>query len=258
VTRLTGPRRFVLLVLTATAVCIAVCLAVHLPALRAVAAAPLVLLLPGAALVTAIDPWSARLRKSERLYWSVGSSIGIAILGGLVLNEVTRLSRFSWCVFLAIVVVATSVVCWDRSGTPGEHYVATRKTHGLKPRSVVLLVCAAGLLAGSIVFSQLNSSQATRENFTELWMIPRPVIAGDYAKRLQVGVSNHENAHETFIVTLTTNGRTLRSWRLLLKNGQSWQKTLPRPHEETIYATVAIASDVNKVLSSVHLSAPAP
>lgn len=257
-TGLTAPRRLVVLAVSATATCMAVCVLVPVHALSAVAAVPLALLLPGTALIAAIDPWSARLRKSERLYWSLGSSIVLTILGGLVLNEVGSLTRLSWCLFVAVVVVTSSVICWDRSSLPGEHYIAPPERHGVGLRSLILLTSTAALLAGSLVLSQVSYSRATRENFTELWVLPVPIIDGDSAKHFKVGISNHENARATFIVTLTTGGRALRSWRLRLEKGQSWQKLLSRPREETIYATVSMASDPTRALSSVHLSAPAP
>ena len=258
---LTEPRRLILVLCLATFASIAICTTVPIRPLDAIAAIPLVLLLPGAALVAAIDPWSARLRRGERLYWAFASSIATTILGGLFLNEVSTLDRFTWCLFLAFVITTASIISWDRNGPLGRHRVrrtVRRKGRQVSPRSLLLLGCAAGLLAGSLVLSQVSSARASREKFTQLWILPVPVNDADYASHFEVGIANYEGSRATFLVWVMVRGQTRRFWRLQLDQAQAWQDTLSRRGFEPVYVTVSLASDPRNVLSSVHLAAPPP
>ena len=76
--------------------------------------APVVLLLPGYAIMSAALPAST-LDRLERLTLSLGLSIAVTILGGLALNLAPAgLDRYSWSVLLTLVIVGSSSVAMLR------------------------------------------------------------------------------------------------------------------------------------------------
>src|ERR1700733_9287308 len=92
-TALTTPRRFISVVVALTALCATLAAVTSVAAVDIVFGLPLALFLPGAALVWAIDPWGRRVKGPERIMWSFGASIGMVILGGLLLNLTGGLTR---------------------------------------------------------------------------------------------------------------------------------------------------------------------
>lgn len=80
-----------------------------------IGAIPLILALPGSLLVFALDPFSRFVEGIDRLLWSVGSSVGIAVSGGFVLNALGGLSRWSFLVYLASVALLGELVALARS-----------------------------------------------------------------------------------------------------------------------------------------------
>ena len=121
-TALTTPRRFISLLVVLTALCAILAAVSSVGAVDIVFGLPLALFLPGAALVWAIDPWGRQVKGPERIMWSFGSSIGIVILGGLLLNLTGGLTRQHWLILISAVVAVSAVAAWVRSGTrpPGK------------------------------------------------------------------------------------------------------------------------------------------
>ncbi|MDQ6673875.1 MAG: DUF1616 domain-containing protein, partial [Chloroflexota bacterium] len=95
-----APTDLIVVVCLAVAALSAVVLGLGTLWVRASLAGPLVLVLPGYALVRALLPARPR-RLAELLLLSLGSSLAIAVLGGLVLNLTPwGIRAESWAVFL--------------------------------------------------------------------------------------------------------------------------------------------------------------
>ncbi|GEM_PF-3105133 len=252
-----GPRRSIVGLVIATAVALGAS-ATPLRALDVIAALLLVLVLPGVALVTAVDPSSARLEGAHRWFWCALSSIGISIAGGLFLNLAGGLTRLSWCLFLGTVAIAASAAAWVRTAritSPQPPGVAGAGRRAVSPRSAVLLACAALLVAGALGLSQVSSSRSASEHFVQLWMIPRPFDAGAFATRVQLGIRNDEGRPATFLVVVTRSGKALRTWRVHLAEGRSWTQAVPRSSRDELAGTVSLATDPTQALASVHFAA---
>ena len=91
-------------------ICCGLCGTNRVGALNMLGAIPLVTLLPGSLLVLALDPLGRSTRGIERWLWSVGASLGLAIVGGFILNVFGGLSRFSFLAYLATVSLLCGVV----------------------------------------------------------------------------------------------------------------------------------------------------
>lgn len=223
-------------------------------------ALPLVLYLPGAALVLAVDPWRRRVEGPERLLWSGLGSIASAIGGGLILNVASELTRTTWLAYLLGVTIAAAVASTLRRGS----YDGSALSWGARLRkarvpmpTVLLTIGASTLVAAAIAVSVYSSSSSNRERFVQLWIVPNPAGAGATAVRAEVGVTNYEGRRLRFDVSIETPKTVLLSRRqVVLSQGQTWTYHLIRKGQLPVVATVSLASRPSRVLDSVRLASP--
>lgn len=191
--------------------------------LRVVVELPLVLVLPGYALMAAAVPRPV-LGAVDRLVFALGSSVAVAILAGLVLDFTSwGLRRTSWAVALAGVTVAAAAVAAFVRRPKSSRRDGASATPAPGP---VLLLCAAALLALAAVgiarSGALRSERAS--SFTQLWMLPAR-IHGESA--LRIGVVNHEGVPETYRVVTRAGSTVLASWpRVVVPSGGRWTRTV--------------------------------
>jgi hypothetical protein len=226
-------------------------------ALNIIAASLLVFLLPGASLLYAIDFRSESARGAERLFWSVLSSLAIAVIGGLILNVAGGLTRRNWCILLGTVVLIMGIIAFARTlryDGSTEPRPSRERSRVFSFRNVVLFGCSALFLAAALGLSQISTARTSREHFVQLWMLPRPFEAANAATSFEVGVRNLEAKQSDFLVTVSEPRQTL-TWTVELKQGESWSQTMSRPSGDQVDATVALASTPTRTLASVHLAA---
>jgi hypothetical protein len=135
----------------------------HTTAIATIAALPLVLFLPGLALIVAVDPDGSLLGGSERYLWSIVVSIAVDVLGGLILNVTSSLDRPSWIVFLAAVTGVSLVVGWLRAGAalPQADGAAAAVGSGRSHPSTRWILAAAGIvILGFIVIGNDHQSHS--------------------------------------------------------------------------------------------------
>src|ERR1035437_1773931 len=240
-----------------------------------IAGVPLVLLIPGGALIAVTHRDSKALSVSERLMWSAVASVGILVVGGLVLNLIGGLTRSSWLILSAVVVGCLGVFALLRP--PPEAQVedsldARGRRNGNETRGPVRLTfgtVAAGLLilglvVGSLAISQLRTP-ATRERFTQLWMVPvsgsggKVTPGGLNSASGEIGIQNYEGGSGRFEVSLYHQGSLFpfKRWSLELQSGGRWVVDVRRPLSGELTATLRIRSDPKSREQLVMLPAPA-
>jgi uncharacterized membrane protein len=210
-----------LAVLAAAVACVAAAvLPSSVAVLRAVLALPLVLALPGYALVTAIFR-PHELRGPELLTLSIAISVAVTIISGLLLDALgVRLSAAPWMGVLAAVTVAAAAVAASRGH--GRPVVLPY----IRLRVIELGAFAAGLAllvgAATLGFTPLSAPKGTRGT-SALWLLPAP--AG--AAKVCVGVINEQLHPTTYTVTLLVAGRSARSLGpITLAPSASWHRTI--------------------------------
>lgn len=274
---ITAPRRSILLSVLATALCIAIAVITSVPAADTVASLPLALYLPGATLISAIDPHGRNVDGPQRFVLSVGASLGIVIIGGLVLNLTGGLTRYHWLIALASVVFISAVIGWVRGtaadagggGNPSSESGPIRKPDGSAPvrrarrgfslRQGLLLFCAIGVASAAMVLSIHSNERSDREHFAQLWILTQPQNR-PFSKKVQVGMENFEGGPRSFIV-LETIGTTTKMHQVVLsqqvvslREGQKWLHNLTRIAGQQVVVTVALSSNPNKILDTVSLA----
>jgi uncharacterized membrane protein len=262
---MTTPRRFISLIAILAAVCAALVAVSSVDIVDILFGLPLALFLPGAALVAAVDPWGGQVKGPERAMWAFGSSIGIVILGGLLLNLTGGLTRPHWLILSAAVVAVSTVISWFRSGEPAAVDRPDAHSAGQEParrvrgtlslRACALLLAAVLVVAGALVLSQRTSAESSREHFVQAWVLPQP-SGNVYSTRAQLGVRNEEGDHEVLIVRLRVGSSNASTLTVGLNDGQEWTHEVSRGAGQTVSATVAKASDTSSVLARVDLAKP--
>jgi Protein of unknown function (DUF1616) len=215
--------------------------------LRVLAGLPLVLVVPGHALVALI--WRGHpLGLAERAALAVGISLALAALSGLAL-EWTPLGLGGT---RSTVLLGTISLAALAGGAMRDHLgeAATPAIPRPARATVVLGAMAALLAAAAVAFSVWSAAQDRGPGFTQAWLVPAS------AGRLDLGLENDQSGAETYRVVLTAGGQTVREWRAVrLRPGQQWSSsaTLPtRGAELDVYR----AEQRDVVYRSVRVTTP--
>lgn len=187
---------------------------------------PLVLVLPGYTLTALATPSLGRGRwGADKILFSLGTSISVAVLGGLVLNFTPwGLERRSWSLLLAVfTIVAAMGAVVRRAGATGPPSAARRRAH-----AVPLLFCVvAALIASAAVgISRRGALQTDQQStFSQLSMLP---TSGN--NDLRIDVTNHEGATQHYRIVLHAGNRQLSDFQgITLAAGDTWSRTVRMP-----------------------------
>ena len=227
------------------------------PVLRNVLGWPFLLFVPGYALTAALFPRSTQLDTLARLTFSVGLSVALLPLIGLVLNVTP------WGIRLYPVIIATSAFTLVASATawyrrrrlPAEeksimsfnlNFSQWAKWKPVERLLSVLLVLAVLGAVGVIVYNTINPR--TQEYFTEFYMLGITGKAENYVRdvpvnkptELTVGVASHESAENSYRIGITIGGKQVDEVGPIdLNPGEKW--------EDKVAFTPAITGDDQKV-----------
>jgi uncharacterized protein DUF1616 len=186
-------------------------------AVRAALGVPLVLLLPGFALVSAFLPAGAPAM--QRLVLAVSSSIALVIGTALALAAAgADLDQTSWIAALGGVTAALLVVAivrWRPAEAP------RRRPHVTVRQAVVsvLAVTAAVVVTAYAVDISRRPAEptASARPYTLLWIDP------SQQEGLRIGLTSGELAPTTYRVEVVEDGQTTGTWAgITLEPGASW------------------------------------
>lgn len=208
------------------------------PLLKLVVAAPLLFLLPGYATVAAVFPQRV-LGAAERLLFSVGISIGIVVVSGLLLQWLPfELQQGLWTVVLISFTLAASAVALmlrrDSLEKPAnrvhQSFKNWRLPSGLsfKLHEILLMGLAAMVVAVAFSMAHTPAPQEGLEGYTMLWVSPGGVGTG--AARL--GVRNMEFTTVQYELQFEVEDHFLADGPVLtLEPGETWEREVLLPTE---------------------------
>jgi len=183
---------------------------------RVLLGVPLVLFLPGYALVSALFPTRV-IPTVERLLLALGASIALAIVVGLALALAgVLLTPGSWTVALALLTMIGVVVAWVRRlrhgvTGPGFAFVTMPRLSALMV--VVAVLGAINIVAGSNLVAQDQASPAP----AQLWMVPIPGQPDEAQLGMRAGADGGP-----YLIRLSSGGTTLREFNVDTAPGQEW------------------------------------
>lgn len=195
-------------------------------AARVAVALPLVLIAPGYALQAALFP-TRELSGVERGLYSVGLSLAITILGGLMLNwSPWGLQAASWALLLGAAALLASAIAWLRR--PRLLMPAERpRGPALSLRHGLLLVLAAALVAGAVAAVRAPVASQGLQGYTALWLVP---AANGDRRSVRLGIGSQEFASTRYRLRLEMNRRVIRDWPAIeLGTGERWEQQIELP-----------------------------
>lgn len=191
---------------------------------------PLVLLLPGYALTSTlfIEQTPGVV---ERIIFSLGLSLVIVVLGGLVLNWTPAgLRTGSWVGFLSIITIGASLAALMRRR--GQSRSTARWSgigeFGFTFRQGLLLGLAALVVCTAVAVSIRGAQQQPRPGFTQLWILP---VSGANAKNtIHLGVKSMESTAMDYRLDVNIDGKVVKEWpSIALNPNEKWEVTFVLP-----------------------------
>jgi len=197
-------------------------LGLNMPVLRATLAAPLVFVLPGYALMKALLPDQPR-RLAEQLLLSLGSSLAVAVLGGLILNLTPwGIRAESWAGLLCSVTLAACVVAAMRARA-ALSYPAEPMRLSLRPLQAMLVAVAVLLVFGTVWVARTPAPQQSTQTYSLLWAVPASDSGSD---GVRLGVESGESDTSAFIVRVVEGTQQLEEFPIQLAPAQRWETEL--------------------------------
>ena len=195
-----------------------------IPALRP-AAAPLVLALPGWAVLDAALP-RERGAGLERAASAVGLSLALAVLCGLALDRVGLLTPAGWSGSLGgftLAAWATGRVARLAAPRRGLDHVPSWRMPSRASGWATALLAPALALAGAAIWTARQGALAHREYaFTEFWLVP----SGPGSAVL--GLRNLEKAEAGYAVQIMAGADVVGRWPpITLGPGETATRTVP-------------------------------
>jgi Protein of unknown function (DUF1616) len=187
----------------AAVACALIAVVVPLEIVRAIAALPLTLYLPGFALVAAVFD-GEDLAPLKRLTIEVAASLIVLVLSAFFLNIFPfGLTTASWAVLLALLAILGCAVAARRRGrAKGRRGPLFAPFERPPARSLVMLGAAVLIGAAAIALAQKPLPAKHADGYTALWMLP----ADAREEALVVGVQSNEQHPASYRLRIGTRG----------------------------------------------------
>jgi Protein of unknown function (DUF1616) len=211
------------------------------PALSAVLAGPLVLLVPGLALTAALDLPGQADYPGRRLVLSIALSLATTALGGLLLNAVADLSATPWVIWLVAFTFVCSAVGWLRASSEeglAAEAAAAKRSAAQRFRSAPWHQLAVGgiavlLFAGAAVLTEESSRSHYDKPLTQFSLAP---AAGSNGHSVRLTIANRTPNTEEMNLTLFRGSFQIATVPVKVLPSHSWT------HEEALAGGVLRAT----------------
>ena len=216
--------------------------------LRVVVGFPILILFPGYLFIGALYPRKDSLGHINRIALSLGLSVAMVVLTGLMLNYLPwGIGLYSIIISISILILLLSVIAWYIRGRyrPDERYGFTVKLPSgnfinyfgsLSRVHLSLVVLAICSITGFAVFlSYTLAKPPEKPPFTEFYILGIGNRADDYPLALQlgeegaviVGIVNHEHETTDYRIEITAgNNELYKSLPIELKPEETWHREI--------------------------------
>jgi uncharacterized membrane protein len=218
--------------------------------IRTILGLPMVLFLPGYALIAALFPGKDDLDGIERIALSFGLSIAVVPLIGLILNYTPWGIRLvPILVFLTNFTILMSIVAIYRREALGnnafsvpfrEMYESVVAEINEKPESkldqILTIVLVISILLSTITLVYVVTTPKQGEKFTEFYILGPERMADNYKTQLELGESvdviagivNHEYSVVNYSIVIRLNNETIETPpslnHIALAHNVTWEK----------------------------------
>jgi hypothetical protein len=191
-------------------------------ALRVGLALPLLLFLPGYALVWALFA-RATLDRASMLLLSIALSLAVVIIGSVALQWAGPLERSTWVALATGVTVVAGSVAVLRAGPSSD--APRLRLPRVRFVPALLLTLAVIVAAAAIALARTPLPARGVQGYTVLWVLP----AKDGSHRVNVGVISSELHTTSYRLDIEENGRKAAMRQLTLAPTESWDELIRVP-----------------------------
>ncbi|HXP38100.1 MAG TPA: DUF1616 domain-containing protein [Solirubrobacteraceae bacterium] len=211
------------------------------PVLATVLAGPLVLLVPGIALLAALDLPGQAEYPGRRLVLSIALSLATTALGGLILNAVADLRATPWVIWLVVFTFVCSAVGWLRASSDeglaaeaaAARHSATQRVRSAPWRQLAVAGIAVLLFAGAAVLTEESSRSHYDKPLTQFSLAP---AAGSHGHSVRLTIANLTPNTEEMNLTLFRGSSQIATVPVKVLPSHSWTR------EETLAGGVLRAT----------------
>jgi hypothetical protein len=167
---------------------------------------------------------SPRVVGLERLAVAAGVSLGVPVIGGLVMYAAgIPLHRTAWAaLFASTALLGDAVLVGLRRTGRRTPRGRPRNAPRLAMRHTVTFGAAVIIAAGAVGIALVGAARQQYPGFTQLWLLP----GGQHGSTASLGVTNHQGTVTRYRLVLLRRARVSTSWNLSLADGQTWQRTV--------------------------------
>jgi uncharacterized membrane protein len=213
---------------------------------RTILGIPLVLFLPGYALIAALFPRKNDIDGIERLALSFGLSIAVVPLIGLGLNFtpfgirlvpiLVSLSVFTLAMLLIAYHRRSKLPETERFEVPFSGFFSSLKIEVSASKTridrILTLILILSIFVSVIVLIYVIVTPKEGENFTEFYILGNNGKAQDYPTQLQagknssviVGITNHEYKLINYTLKVSIENQTLNTMQVTLMHNSTWEE----------------------------------
>jgi uncharacterized membrane protein len=211
----------------------------------------MVLFVPGYVLTLSILP---ELDRATTLLLSLGISISMNIMGGLILNYTPwGLHPFSWAIWLSSISLAGCIIATYRRGRLTRAAITKSATPKWNRKVVASFLLTGALLVTSILIAR-NAMIEAGTTFTQLWAIPE---MDENGYTVQIGIRNQEADTIQYELFVESRGTEIEHWtNIVLAPGETWTMSMPlmeKPQYRIRFMLYKMDTP-DKVYRTVHLA----
>jgi len=193
--------------------------------LRTALTIPLLFYLPGYGIVAAAFPRTT-LQRLERIIFSVGVSVAVTAVIGLLLNFTVGMAVEAWAIALTSLTVVGCLLATLRR----PRYVGNPSRHLSTGLNIVqYLMLGLALVMGLVAFNLVRQSvmQERPADYTSFWMLPS---AESPSGLVRLGIKNVESKVITYQIKLEQGTTEIRTWKsITVRPGETWEETASVP-----------------------------
>jgi uncharacterized membrane protein len=189
--------------------------------LIAILTIPLVLYLPGYALSVALLGRN-RVSSAERFLWSVGLSLALAIVGGVLLSLTPwGLQTTTWVILLLAITGIAGGFALLRRYEPLATSLQVPRLR-ISVGDIAFIEFALIALVAAIQIARIPAPAASVNGYTSLWVLP-----GDTTTHIvQFGFTSQETQRVNYELVVQVNGKPAQTFpNITLQPGDKWENS---------------------------------